>query len=130
MLPYFQKDFLIIYYDEVNRIVVSKWEIPPASQEFRNGMDVLIEALIHFNTGKVIFDTVYLGALLDSDQTWISRNWYERAVRAGYSQVAFVIPQEVFTQMFVIEAVNQTINRIPTAYFHNMKEAIDWINLV
>jgi len=127
MQTYFEKDFVIIGYDETNKLIVAEWKIPPTSQEFRNCMDVLIEALTHFNTGKVIFDTLYLGILPESDQEWVSSDWYGRAVKAGYSRVAFVLPHDVFTDMFVKETVKRTSNRIPTAYFDNRPAAIDWL---
>ena len=127
MQNYFEKDFVIIGYDDPNHVIVVEWKIPPTSQEFRDCMDVVIEALIHFSTGKVIFDTLYLGILPESDQVWISNDWYGRAVKADYSRVAFVLPRDVFTDMFVKETVKRTTDRIPTAYFDNRPAAIDWI---
>jgi len=128
MQTYFEKDFFVIYYDETNRVIVAEWKIPPASEEFKNCMDVMIEAFQHFNTGKVVFDTLALGILLEADQEWISSDWYGRAVEAGYSQVAFVLSPDVFTKMFVEETVERIADRIPTSFFNSRAEAVDWIN--
>ena len=128
MQIYFKEDFFVINYDQINKIIIAEWKIPPTSQEFRNCMEVMINALQHFNTGKVVFDTLALGVLLDADQEWVSSDWYGRAVEAGYAQVAFVLSHDVFTKMFVEETVKRTTDRIPTAYFDNRSEAIDWIN--
>jgi hypothetical protein len=127
MQTYFEEDFFVIKYHKANQVIIGEWRIPPASEEFKNCMNVMIEALQHFNTGKVVFDTLALGVLLDTDQEWISSDWYKRAVKAGYSQVAFVLPPDVFTQMFVEETVNRTTDRIPTAYFEDRSAALDWI---
>ena len=128
MQTYFNEDFVAIYYDKTNRVIVVESKMPPTSQQFRNGMEMLIEALQYFSTGKVIFDALFLGVLLYSDQQWISHDWYGRAIKAGYLQVALVFPRNVFTNMFVKETVERTTDRIPTAYFNNRSAAIDWMN--
>ncbi|HEY8937851.1 MAG TPA: hypothetical protein VIM65_21650 [Cyclobacteriaceae bacterium] len=128
MQTYFEQDFFKIYYDKTNKIIITEWRLPPTSQEFREGMDVVIKALQYFNVSKVIFDTVAMGVVLEADQEWISSDWYGRAVKAGYSQVAFVLPKDVFTDMCVKETVELTTDRIPTAYFESRSEAIDWMN--
>lgn len=124
---YFETDYLLIHLDETGKVIIAEWRLPPTSQEFRNGMDILANALAHFNLGKVIFDTLCLGVLLESDQEWVSRDWYGRVIKAGYSQVAFIVPADVFTRMSVDETVSRTPDRIPTAYFDNMETATDWI---
>jgi len=128
MQIYFEEDFFVIQYDKVKKIIIAQWKIPPTSQEFRNSMEVMIDAIQHFNTGKIVFDTLALGALLDADQEWVSFDWYGRAVEAGYAQVAFVLSPDVFTKMFVEETVKRTTDRIPTAYFDNKLAAVEWIN--
>jgi hypothetical protein len=128
MQIYFEEDFFVIHYDKINKIIIAEWRIPPTSQEFRNGMEVMIDAIKHFNTGKVVFDTLALGVLFDADQEWVSSDWYGRAVEAGYAQVAFVLLPDGFTKMFVEETVKRTTDRIPTAYFNSRSAAIDWIN--
>jgi hypothetical protein len=55
-------------------------------------MLVLIGAMQHFKTGRVIFETSGLGALFLEDQQWIAEYWYELAINAGYEKVAFIIP--------------------------------------
>ncbi|HEY8937848.1 MAG TPA: hypothetical protein VIM65_21635 [Cyclobacteriaceae bacterium] len=130
MQTYFEKDFFVISCDKNNEVIVVEWKTPPTSQEFKDSMNVVVEALQYFNTGKVIFDTVALGVLLDADQEWISSDWYVRAVKVGYSRVAFVLPKDAFTDMFVKETVKRTSDRIPTAYFENRMAAIEWMNEV
>jgi hypothetical protein len=125
--PHFEKDYLAIRYDEPHRVIIATWKIPPTSQEFRSGMDILVNALSHFNTGKVIFDTRCLGIVLETDQVWTSRDWYRRAIKAGYSQVAFVMPIDSFTHMAVVETTERTPDRIPTAYVDTMTAAMIWI---
>jgi hypothetical protein len=125
---FFEKDFFAVYVDESDEIIIAEWKIPPTSQEFRNGLDVMIDALQFFDTGKIVFDASALGILLESDQDWISSDWYGRAIVAGYSQVAFVLPTDILTNMCERETVKLTAHRIPTAYFNNMSAAIDWIN--
>jgi hypothetical protein len=127
MKPYFEKDFFAVYFNDVDQIIIAEWRIPPTSQEFREGMNVVIDALQFFNCGRIIFDTVTLGVVLEADQDWISTDWYGRAIKAGYAQVAFILPPDIITDMCVRETVELTTNRIPTAYFEDRSAAVDWI---
>ena len=126
---HFEKDYITIWYDKVNHLIVGKWKAEPTSAEFREGLNSLISAIEHFKTGKLIIDTTYLGVIHPDDQDWSVVEWGQRALKAGYSQTALIISSNIFTQMSVEETMNQFQEENPFsfAYFNNMEDAIDWI---
>ncbi|AYB32054.1 hypothetical protein [Chryseolinea soli] len=128
MQIYFENDFVTYSYDKVNHVIVQKWLAPPNSVEFRDGVKSLIEVMGHFNTGKVISDTTFLGIIQPKDQRWVSTEWIHGALMVGYSHLAVIVSEDALTQMSVEGIVNQRVAvAFPTAYFKSMEAAIVWI---
>ncbi len=127
MQTYFENDFVTIGYDNVNHVIVLKWIIAPTSAEFREGLNSLIPAMEYFKTGKVIGDTTHLGAIHPNDQQWSATEWVQSALQVGHSQLALIIPADVFTKMSMDGAMSHVVSEHPIAYFENMEGAIDWM---
>jgi hypothetical protein len=127
MQNFFGKDFVNISYDKVNHVIVLKWIISPTSDEYRETLNSLVSAMQHFNTGKVIANTIYLGTIHPQDQQWSVTEWFQQAVKVGYSKLAIIIPDDIFTQMSVEDTMNSADSSFPFAYFDNMDGAIKWI---
>ncbi|AYB32036.1 hypothetical protein [Chryseolinea soli] len=127
MQNYFENDFLFIRYDEKNHLLILEWKLAPASPEFKEGTNMLITAFEHFKTGKLVSDIRQLGAVHPDDQQWISNDWISRAVKAGFSCSAAVLPDDVFTHMSLEGMSSQSSDQLPAKTFDNMDDAIDWI---
>ncbi len=127
MQTYFENDFITIGYDKVNHVLIHRWIVGPTSLEFREGLNSLIPAMEYFNTGRIITDTTYLGVIHPDDQHWSVTDWFQSALKVGYSQLAIIIPADIFTQMSMEETMSQVANPVPIAYFESMEAAIDWI---
>jgi len=128
MQNFFETDYITIGYDKTNHVMLVKWIVAPTSTEYREGLNSFIAAMEHFKTGKIISDATYLGTIHPDDQQWSFTEWFQRAIKVGYSQMALIIPNDVFTQMSVEDTMNQVAGRFPFAYFDNMETAIEWIN--
>ena len=127
MQNYFETDYLDISYDKGNHAIIHRWIVAPTSAELREGFNMTIVAMKQFNTGKIVWDTRYMGTLHPDDQHWAATEYYSNALMAGYSHAAFIIPADIFTQMSVEDTMSQLSSAFPTAYFDSMEEAIDWI---
>ena len=127
MQNYFETDYVTVNYDKGNNLIILKWIVAPTSDEFREGLNSLIAAMEHFKTGKLVTDTTYLGTIHPADQQWSATEWVQGAIKVGYSQIAIIIPADVFTQMSVEDTMSQVDNPLPFAHFDNMETAIDWI---
>ena len=133
MKVYFETDFITIDYNEEHNAILQRWLIPPLSTEFREGLNTVIRAMEHFKTGKWVSDTCELGTVAVEDQEWIIADWLPRALEAGYSQIALIMPSEIsldaeLSQFSVEEVVEAAGDPVPTAYFHNLESALTWIS--
>jgi len=127
MQNYFETDYVTIGYDKDNHIIVHRWIVAPTSAELREGANMTISAMKQFKTGKVVWDTRNMGTLHPDDQHWAATEYYNNARKAGYSQAAFIIPSDIFTQMSVEDTMSQVENIFLSAYFDNMESAEEWI---
>jgi hypothetical protein len=129
MQVYFEADFFIIKYSEANHVVVNKWTATPTSDEFREAMEVLLQAMIHFKTSKVISDATFMGALLQEDQEWAASDWYRRAKEVGFSYNAIIISSDLFSEMSVQGTLDSVVDIVTVnRYFSNMEDAMLWIS--
>ncbi|HEY9008448.1 hypothetical protein [Ohtaekwangia sp.] len=122
------KEFLTLNYNDSALAVVAKWLVSPTPDEFRTGLDCMLAAMQRHNTGKLIVDTTFLGAIQEEDQQWASSDWYYRAKEAGYKRVAIILPTEVFTKMSVQDTMDAVREQyVDTGYFDNVDAALEWI---
>ena len=89
-------------------------------------MEMLIEAMKRFKTGKLIFDNRKAGALLPADQEWAFTDWHSRALAAGHTHVAIIQSPDIFSQISAIDVLSHVA--IPTAFFDNTEDAITWMS--
>lgn len=129
-MTYFDKDYATISYDANNHLLVGSWKMPPLPNEFRTYMETLISAMEHFKTGKLIADTSNMGTLNLTDQEWAATDWTSRAIKAGYSHVAILLPTDVFSQMAIEDTMNDMVGPVAFSYFDNMESAIIWMTSV
>jgi hypothetical protein len=131
MQTYFEKDYIIISYDKDVNAVVLKWLTTPTTSEFREGLDALIPAMEYFRTGKLITDTTYLGTLYPHDQEWAATDWLNRALKVGYSHIAIILPDDIFTRMSVEDTMSQVAEGITgAAYFNRLEPAGEWMKML
>lgn len=126
MAVYFDSDYKRIEYAEEHRVLIARWKVAPTSEEFRTGMIAMLGAMRQFNTGRLIYDVIPLGVLLEEDSIWAATEWREKATALGRSKVAFVLPDDVFTVMSVESMVDKENQEVPVAYFKRMEDAIRW----
>jgi hypothetical protein len=125
METYLQKDYVIIKYYKDKRILILEWLKISTSSEFREGMNALISAMEHFKTGKLICCLTNAGALHPDDQQWVASDWHNRALAVGHSHVAIILAKDIFVQISIEGSMGNVT--LPTAYFDNLEDAIDWI---
>lgn len=124
---YFDTDYITVKYDPAHHIVISIAKVPPTSKEFRDGMMAILGAVRHFKAGRVVCDVINLGALLEDDQTWAAKEWRPLAVAAGHSKAAFIVPDDVFTNMSMEDMMAQADKDVSFGYFNRMEDAIRWV---
>jgi hypothetical protein len=130
MKVFFEESFIRISYDQELNTVFSEWLTAPTSEEFRQGMNQMIEAFKEFNTGILMSNTANIGAIDPDDQEWSTTDWIARALPAGYKQFAVITSPDIFAQMSVedtlteVQLANSTLK---IQYFDNEADARQWI---
>ncbi len=126
MKTYFNESFITVEYNEELNTVCPVWKEAPTSEEFRLGMNKVIEAMKEYNTGILKSDTAKIGAMDPEDGTWSATDWLDRAVKVGYRKFAVIISPDIFAQMSVEDTLNQ-VNGVEIKYFPSDAEATAWI---
>jgi hypothetical protein len=124
---YFDTDYKRIEYNAAHHILIATWKVAPTSNEYRTGMMAMVDAMAHFKTGRVVYDVIYLGALLEEDQVWTATEWRTLAVAVGHSKVAFILPEDIFTSMSMEDMMEKADKEVSFAYFGRMEDAIRWV---
>ncbi|HEY9008554.1 MAG TPA: hypothetical protein VIM75_20590 [Ohtaekwangia sp.] len=124
---YLDTDVKRIEYNAAHHILIATWKVAPTSAEFRNGMMAMIKAMEHFKTGRLVYDVTHKGALLEEDQVWAATEWRTQAVAVGHSKVAFVVPEDVFTNMSMEDMMEKADKEVSFAYFGRKEDAIRWV---
>ena len=127
MKIYYDQDYVVVYYNADANAIVMRWKAASTSEEYRAALNALLAAIEHFKTGKVIAHTTHLGTIHPDDQTWSVTEWTIKAISAGYSHLAIVLPTEIFTKMSVEETMGQVTEILRFSYFEGMDAAIGWI---
>jgi hypothetical protein len=81
----------------------------------------------HIKTGIIVCDVVNLGALLEEDQIWAATVWRPLAVAAGHSRAAFILPDDIFTNMSMEDMMEKADKDVSFGYFNRMEDAVRWV---
>jgi hypothetical protein len=124
---YFDTDYKRIEYDATHHILIATWKLAPTSEEFRTGMMVMLKAMEHYKAGRLVYDVIYRGAALQEDLEWTATEWREQAVAIGHSKVAFILSDDVFTNMSMEDMMAKADKEVSFGYFNRMEDAVRWV---
>jgi hypothetical protein len=126
---YFDTDYKRIEYSAAHHVLIATWKVTPTSAEFRTGMMTMLSAIEHFKTGRLVYDATHSGAILEEDRTWAATEWQALAIAAGHSKVAFLLPDDVFTNMTMEDIMEKADKHVSFAYFSRKEDAIQWVSI-
>jgi len=120
------------YYDAELDAIVETWVTSPTSEEFRTGMNKIIDLMAEHKTGALLGDTKELGALSEEDQQWSFTDWLARALEVGYHSFAVIISSDIFAQMSVEDTLTevQAKTTVTIQYFGDEDKAREWIKSI
>ncbi|UII31704.1 hypothetical protein LVD17_25780 [Fulvivirga ulvae] len=129
MKIYFQEDFVKISYDPTYNYILHEWLIPPTEEEFRTGCNQLVDAFKHFSANKVVVDTRQQGVIAGDLLEWMGTDWVTRAVAAGYTHGAIIVPSDIFASLSLHDLQESINNKVINQNFDSMSEALEWIKV-
>lgn len=98
------------------------------SKDYQTGMNKGLELLEEKKATKWLADMQEQSVIGLADQDWTAQDWTPRAVKAGLSHSAFVVPTNVLTQLSLKRIINKVGNKeIVMVYFDNIESAKDWL---
>jgi len=118
------------YYDDSVDAIIQTWKKEPTSEEFREGMNLLIELMNKNSTGALLSNTTSIGAISPEDQEWSYTDWLQRALTIGYHSFAVIISTEIFAQMSVEDVLSEVEtgeSKLKTQHFNSEEKAREWL---
>jgi SpoIIAA-like len=117
-----------VKWDAESSAVYTEWHGWANPAEFKAVLEAGLAAMKEHRGSRGLSDTRLQKAIQQSDQEWIDRDWFPRAVAAGLKRVAVVVAQSVLVQMN-IERVLKTAPsaRLEVEHFATVDAARQWL---
>jgi len=119
-----------VLWDPAIQAVSTEWHGWADRAEFVAVLEASLRALKKHHASKGLVDSRRQRALPWPDQDWVSRQWFPKAIAAGLSRLALVVPESELV-MKGIEEVVSTVQgtSFEIAYFATCAEASKWLTL-
>jgi hypothetical protein len=128
MTKFFEQEYASIFYDETIQSMILCWKVAITSGEYRDTLNILLSGMEQYHSSRVIVDTTHLGTIHPDDQEWSISDWTRRAMQIGYTHLAIILPDDVFTQVSVEDTMSLMKDQtFQSHYFDSVDEAKDWI---
>lgn len=124
----YEKPFLVIEYDQVNKLLIQHWKGFTTSAQFREGINQSVEIFKQKKPSRLLSNTKDSAVVKKEDTEYAASYGIGNMLKNGLKGVAFIIPSSAFTQMSVSNFKEQT-GKAPFAmqYFDNVDKAIAWL---
>lgn len=118
-----------IFHNEDLNLIQTVWnDVNVTSNDFRLILNAIIKALRQTGSSIILADARRMSPIEPLDQDWILRDWYPRAVNAGFAYQGLILAPESYNEVAVKEISQQYEDRIVTThYFTTINEALAWI---
>jgi hypothetical protein len=126
IMIYFEAPYLTISWDEPNACVIVVWRGFFTSEKMRSGAEKALELVKAQGAKKYLTDTSESRVVSPDDQNWIATDWRPRAIEAGLTKMATVIPTDLIARM-AMNRLKSIMNGVETGYFGSMEEAKRWL---
>ena len=127
-MVYFDEPFLTIRWDSITQCVVMEWKKFVLGEDFRKGLDKGLELVKEKQSKRWLADLRSIGVVAQEDQDWSNTNWFPRALAAGLTHMAIVVPENVIAKWSVDRIMNKVENtNLTVHYFDGVEKAKQWL---
>ena len=126
----YQTSFLELAYWADEKCLYQHWRGFTSSENFRIGILKSLECMQDYEIIKIITDTREQGLVRKQDTDWVVLEIAPKMWASGLIAQAFVLPQDIFTQVSVQNYSEQTTNlsqQLQISYFENLDSAKKWL---
>ena len=127
-----RKNFVEIFHDKSNNWIYANWKGTPTTEQVKEGVENVLDAIKEFKAGKVLNDNRELMGTWTAAMPWIVNDWWPRAMAEGFEAIAFIYSQDVFGKFSVDSLIKQTDERGPVKQkpFQTYNEAAKWLEII
>jgi hypothetical protein len=118
----------IVKWDVTIQAVSTEWQGRADKADFINVLEASLVAIKKHHASRGLVDSLLQKALPQSDQDWVNRDWFPRALAAGLRRLALVIPQNALAMMSIEEVLSRVRGTmLDVEYFSTVAEARKWL---
>jgi hypothetical protein len=120
---------VVVKWDPTSKSVCIEWQGWANPTEFAAANEAGLRALTEHHTSRWLADLRNLKAIQQSDQDWITRDWFPRMLAAGLARMALVNAKSGLAMMNIrdILAKVPSTTALEVEYFATVDEAREWL---
>jgi hypothetical protein len=125
-----QNEYATLVYYPDTKIVQHTIHKPIGGQELRDVLTTGTKTLREYQASKWLSDDRGNSALSPEDTEWGMKEWFPRAIKAGWKYWALVVPQDILGRMNMKEVVDSYFEQgLRIAVFTNPEDALKWLKV-
>jgi hypothetical protein len=127
-MVYLDVAYITIHWDEHLKCVIMEWKRFVEGNDFKKGLNTGLELVQKNSARKWLADLRRLGVVTQEDQEWSNNDWFPRAISAGLTHMAIVVPHNIIAKWSVDRIMSKVAGtNLTTHYFDNVEQARDWL---
>lgn len=126
---FYRPEVGVVTWDPRSKTVYVEWQGWADSTEVEGLLEAGLRALTDNLGSRCLADCRNLTAVKQSDQDWIDRVWFPRALAAGLRHVAVVIPKSGLARMNAYDILSGApATKLQVEYFGTVELATEWLS--
>lgn len=118
-----------VYFDNESNCVIMEWNGYATSTQFREGTEMMLEAVKENGSTKVLADIRDMTIIGMEDQLWLEKDFLPRAINAGFKVLAIITPVSYFNKV-AVETISYKVDRekLTISFFDNQRSAKEYLS--
>jgi hypothetical protein len=118
----------IVRWDAACKAVWVEWQGWANPHEFAETLEAGLVALVDHRGSCWLADCRGMKAIQQSDQEWIDRNWFPRALAAGMKRMATILPISGLAKMNLEDIMSKVpVTKLNVGFFATVAEGRTWL---
>lgn len=118
----------LVTWDRTSKAVITEWQGWANPSEFAAVLEAGLRAIKEHRSSRGLVDCLRQRVVQQSDQDWVNQNWFPRALAAGLTRLALVLPKSELAMMNIKDVLSKVSDTtLEIAYFSTVDEAIGWL---
>lgn len=119
---------VVVSWDPTLKAVCMEWQSWASAAEFGAALEAGLSSLAEHRGKRWLADCTDMKAVKQSDQEWLDRNWFPRAIALGLKHMAIVIPKSALSKLNIDDIMARVpASKLAVGYFATAAEAREWL---